>query len=122
MKFQFLGFCIGGGANLSTPVFKLRYTDRDWYRCISIVAYFMGFQASVTIPLWKDNEAIKEDNWAELIDRAKAEHEYVTGLEAKNACLRKALERVLNSEVVKNAPFAGYSEALSDAREALEER
>lgn len=35
--------------------------------------------------------------------------------------LEGALEKVLNSEVVKQAPFNSYSEAISNAREALSE-
>ena len=40
-------------------------------------------------------------------------------LETENAKLREALRRVLNSKVVIEAPFASYSEAISDALEVL---
>lgn len=32
----------------------------------------------------------------------------------------EAAKRVLNSEVIQSAPFAGYSEALSDLRDAIQ--
>lgn len=42
-------------------------------------------------------------------------------LESKLAKAREALESVLESEVLKQAPFVGYSEAVANAREALKE-
>ena len=42
-------------------------------------------------------------------------------LRAENARYREALESVLESEVLKQAPFVGYSEAVANAREALKE-
>lgn len=41
-------------------------------------------------------------------------------LKEQNARLRDALESVLESEVLKHAPFVGYSEAVANARAALE--
>jgi hypothetical protein len=46
--------------------------------------------------------------------------EEVKRLEVENARLRDALESVLESEVLKHAPFVGYSEAIANAREVLE--
>jgi tRNA(Ser,Leu) C12 N-acetylase TAN1 len=40
---------------------------------------------------------------------------------AKLLAVVEAAKRVSESEIVKNAPFASYSEALSDLRDALSE-
>jgi len=46
-------------------------------------------------------------------------YERTRALENENHRLRAALRDVLDSEVVKTAPFAGYSEALDRARTIL---
>jgi hypothetical protein len=46
-------------------------------------------------------------------------YEVVEKLETENARYREALKSVLESEVLRNAPFVGYSEAVANAREAL---
>lgn len=51
-QLNWLGFGIGGGFAISTPVFKLRYSDAEWRRCLSILVHFMGAQACLTLPLW----------------------------------------------------------------------
>lgn len=45
--------------------------------------------------------------------------EKIEKLEAENDRYRKALELILESELLRHSPFVGYSEAIANAREAL---
>lgn len=51
-------FAIGVGFNISQEQFKLRYSDKDWRRCILITVHFMGAMLMINIPLWVDNEGV----------------------------------------------------------------
>lgn len=57
-SFLWQGFCIGGGVSITTPMFKLRYTDAKLWRCLTCAVSFMGCYFGITIPLWKESDAV----------------------------------------------------------------
>lgn len=57
---DWVGPGIGAGFSLYTPVFKKRYEDKEWFRCISLIVHLMGFQLCLTIPLWVEGVDAEE--------------------------------------------------------------
>jgi len=51
---DFFGPAIGAGFTISTPVFKLRYSDKHLYRMLSVIVFFCGANLYIKIPLWRD--------------------------------------------------------------------
>jgi len=54
-RFNYFGFSVGAGFNISTPLFKKRYSDISKFRCVSLVVHFFGAQIAVIIPIMEDS-------------------------------------------------------------------
>ena len=50
-RFQFLGFCIGAGFALTTPLSKIN-DSRDVHRCVNLSFMLMGLHFVATFALW----------------------------------------------------------------------
>jgi hypothetical protein len=50
------GFAIGFSAYITTPVFKKRYEDKEFCRCVSVGVGFCGLQLFLTIPVFVECE------------------------------------------------------------------
>lgn len=56
VRIDFISLTIGFGVSLGTPLVKKYYVDNKLYRAIHIQVFLMGFNLSITIPLWVDAE------------------------------------------------------------------